>query len=381
MKNNRMQLPKNIRQIGETDKYHKIYIEDYVITYLRQIAISEEMGSKAVALFGSMERDGEYSYYFIYGAVCSEKNRLEEGKSLFDKEDKEYILEKKKEFFKEDEIVGWVLLENEFNRITDDGIWKNGKDEFSNENKLFLRSDVNTNNESFKMYSNGMQKTIPGYAIFYDKNEAMQAYLVEWHKQRADTSIEEVGDGAARQFRSIIMEKHENNYQQKAMSIFYIASTMLMIVLCVTGISMLNHYQKMKDMETAISHLVQAMDESGDRSSLPAMESDVGIQVDAAVTVSANAENNEAEQNAVEVDTVTEDTKVEEQVTAIEQVETEIQPEKQTEPTIYIVESGDTLVDISRSYYKTSKKVDEICIFNNIENSNSIMVGQKILLP
>lgn len=381
MKNNRMQLPKNIRQIGETDKYHKIYIEDYVITYLRQIAISEEMGSKAVALFGSMECDGEYSYYFIYGAVCSEKNRLEEGKPLFDKEDKEYILEKKNEFFKEDEIVGWVLLENEFNRITDDGIWKNGKDEFSNENKLFLRSDVNTNSESFKMYNNGMQKSIPGYAIFYDKNEAMQAYLVEWHKQRADTSIEDVGDGAARQFRSIIMEKHENNYQQKAMSIFYIASTMLMIVLCVTGISMLNHYQKMKDMETAISHLVQAMDESGDRSSLPAMESDVGIQVDAAVTVSANAENSEAEQNAVEVDTVTEDTKVEEQVTSIEQVETEIQPEKQTEPTIYIVESGDTLVDISRSYYKTAKKVDEICIYNNIENSNSIMVGQKILLP
>ena len=45
-----MELPKNIRQIGENDIHNRIYIEDYVITYLQQITDEIELGSRALAL-------------------------------------------------------------------------------------------------------------------------------------------------------------------------------------------------------------------------------------------------------------------------------------------------------------------------------------------
>ena len=32
-----MELPKNITQVGEADKYCKIYMEDYVISYIKQM--------------------------------------------------------------------------------------------------------------------------------------------------------------------------------------------------------------------------------------------------------------------------------------------------------------------------------------------------------
>ena len=35
-------LPKNIRQIGQISGNQKIYLEDYVITYLRQILTPDE---------------------------------------------------------------------------------------------------------------------------------------------------------------------------------------------------------------------------------------------------------------------------------------------------------------------------------------------------
>ena len=32
-----MELPKNITQVGETDRNCKIYVEDYVVSYMRQM--------------------------------------------------------------------------------------------------------------------------------------------------------------------------------------------------------------------------------------------------------------------------------------------------------------------------------------------------------
>ena len=32
-----MELPKNITQIGESDRHCKIYVEDYVVSYIKQM--------------------------------------------------------------------------------------------------------------------------------------------------------------------------------------------------------------------------------------------------------------------------------------------------------------------------------------------------------
>ena len=44
-----MELPKNITQIGEADKSCKIYVEDYVMSYMKQMNRFAEDKEMAVA--------------------------------------------------------------------------------------------------------------------------------------------------------------------------------------------------------------------------------------------------------------------------------------------------------------------------------------------
>jgi nucleoid-associated protein YgaU len=52
-----------------------------------------------------------------------------------------------------------------------------------------------------------------------------------------------------------------------------------------------------------------------------------------------------------------------------------------TEPQTYIVKSGDTLTGISLKLYGTNRKASEIAELNQLENSDDIREGQKLLLP
>lgn len=443
-----VQFPKNIRQIGQLNQENKIYMEDYVLTYLNRILNEEEMGSRAVLLLGKYNRQSDNNLFFIYGAICTEKKRLEDGQPLFDEADKDYLISVKEEYFPELDILGWALLENEFNCISDDCAWKNGSGQFGNQNKLFMRSDTSGMIERFKLYENGVVINIPGYAIFYDKNESMQSYLIEWHKERREISIEKVKDTATRQFRSVIMERQEGNYHRKSMSFFYLASTMLMIVLCATGITMVNQYEKMKHIEVAMDHLAETVEKQETDNAVPVMAEQKPISgMDAADLVALdkkapsteeaasgeavseetfNTEENaesktEAEaapettteasqQTGVESapDTEEADHGVVKQGKPVEQIsespetpspekqaenaaETvaepeqavktpEVQPE-QKEPMVYYTKEGDTLEGISLKFYKTADRVKEISSLNQITDPNSIMCGQKILLP
>ena len=43
-------MPKNIRQIGKTNAVKKIYVEDYVMSYIKQLANGEYSGYKIAVL-------------------------------------------------------------------------------------------------------------------------------------------------------------------------------------------------------------------------------------------------------------------------------------------------------------------------------------------
>ena len=55
--------------------------------------------------------------------------------------------------------------------------------------------------------------------------------------------------------------------------------------------------------------------------------------------------------------------------------------EERTVPQYYVVRRGDTLRTISFDIYGDYSRVDEICRWNNIEDPNNILYGQKLLLP
>ena len=51
-----MQIPKNVVQAGDVDPCHKIYIEDYVYTYLSQNRSGDK--SADFCLYGKTEKEG-----------------------------------------------------------------------------------------------------------------------------------------------------------------------------------------------------------------------------------------------------------------------------------------------------------------------------------
>ena len=75
----KLDLPKNVRQIGEPEENRKIYIEDYVITYLKRFAKEEPLGSRIAVLLGDSERMGGIPYLFIRSAVALKELEYSEG--------------------------------------------------------------------------------------------------------------------------------------------------------------------------------------------------------------------------------------------------------------------------------------------------------------
>ena len=76
-----------------------------------------------------------------------------------------------------------------------------------------------------------------------------------------------------------------------------------------------------------------------------------------------------------------------------EELETQTEPQTESEGSdteapvsavaraSYTVKAGDTLAGISEMYYGSLEKVEEICALNGIDDENTILPGQKILLP
>ena len=57
--------PKNIKQIGDVSSNRKIYIEDYVYTYLNKLAQPENLYARGAVLFGKMYKTSIGKCIFI----------------------------------------------------------------------------------------------------------------------------------------------------------------------------------------------------------------------------------------------------------------------------------------------------------------------------
>ena len=68
-------LPKNIRQIGQEESRRKIYIEDYVMTMMRQLSRRASMEYQMAVLIGEIRNSGGCEYILINGAI--EVKRME----------------------------------------------------------------------------------------------------------------------------------------------------------------------------------------------------------------------------------------------------------------------------------------------------------------
>ena len=366
--------PKSIKQIGEPREYKKIFIEDFVHTFLLQH--SENKGHKTgiAVLVGNSERSGGKRHLYIKGALPVEDVTEKQGKYFFTEKLWGTIHQECEKYFPGQEIMGWFLSRPGFTIQQNIIMEETHRTYFSGADKvLFVTEPVEGECAFFGFDGNRFARQ-SGYYIYYEKNEQMRELIMEKNKEREQISVNEKPDVVMANFRKILKEKQEQNEKRKKKAISYGTKVAAAMILFVGAIAFKNQIDKMEVSESILFPQKleeQSMEVSGDHVLVEELPGNVeefpGETYDESELFS--------EEVALPV--------------IEEEREKEGELEEPAEETLagapayeeYIVQSGDTLAKISREFYGTDEKISEICILNNITNGDYIQAGEIILLP
>lgn len=207
-------IPNNIRQIGDVKGQRKIYMEDYAYTFLKKISRPPERGNKAAILFGSYHwRDGN-SYLFIRSALELNDMDISPEHIVFSDKVWGQVYEESKKYFPDQEIVGWFVSFPGFNMQINEVLLKTHLNHFSGNDKILFVMEPTEREEAFFAYENNQLSRQTGYYIYYEKNEAMQSYMIEKSQNRSIEETEKVPDRAVVDFRRSVKEKAEKKQNQ-----------------------------------------------------------------------------------------------------------------------------------------------------------------------
>lgn len=255
-----VRLPKNIRQIGTTDDKFKVYVEDYVVTFLNQLT-QKDLSKIRVAILMGDSVVSDSRYLFISGAIYVEEMIVDGEGIHFTDNVWNKIYENVKAYFDTLEIVGWYLSIPGFPIEINADITKVHINQFAGNGKVLIMKEPMEGEEGFFYYENGTMKQLGGYYIYYERNNDMQTYMIdhrdksereeELRKEEAEINV------ATRQFRSIVQEKQEEIHKRKMTSFMYTVSSVLVMIVLVIGITMMNNYDKMNDMEKSLAILTK----------------------------------------------------------------------------------------------------------------------------
>lgn len=343
------QFPKNVRQVGNVCDTPKIYVEDYVDTYLNQIKEQAKEHWAGAFLVGEKTEIEGLDCIFITGAV---RIQFTDDEPAQVKIGEEVIVKARKEcgdYFPGQEIVGWMLVEANGAMGLSNNIIQIHEKYFSDKNSLFIQKHPVENEDDYYVYKFRELMPIGGHYIFYEKNPAMQNYMINVRRQIGVTPSEMVEDRAAKDFRNTIRDRKEIREQRNNSRLSYATSVLLVIMVLAIGISAMNNYDKMNSMQQSIETLSKSVKE---------VEKEPVGEEPAEETPEPNLQI---------------DQEMEPEVSTIQ--------EELSEEQYYIVEQGDTLDIISQKVYGTTSKTDAICEMNGLTDGNLIFIGQKLLLP
>ncbi len=184
-------LPKNIRQVGSPRGRHKIYIEDYVYTYLKAAAQKRE--SCAVVFLGKSQVAKEIRYTFVSGAVECGPGVFQWDSICLDENFWSHIEGEKQRYFPEKEIVGWFLGKTGQAMELAPVVEAAHRKYFPGRDKILMLMDILEQEEVFFIYDQGYLQKREGYYIYYEKNLPMQEYMVQ--KKEEDAGGQAEGSG------------------------------------------------------------------------------------------------------------------------------------------------------------------------------------------
>ncbi len=409
-------LPRNIRQIGNPEKDFRIYMEDYVYTYLHPAQLYGcEIGvfPRMLILVGEIEHFSNRSCAFISGAVQVENERFPEEVPELNDAVWRRVKKEMQQFFDKCQIVGWVLdIPGNALEITPE-IEDMHRTNFLNNFQFFFLMDSKEREEAFYTWKEGRLTRKEGYFIYYEKNPQMQEYMISRRQEHfgEHPPIEDVDDEAARTYRAMMMERKENSFKRHSRIFSYAISSLMVVALCSVTVLLIGYIRRMDHMEETLTVMSVAMESTEqERVSQPG---EVAVETISSNIVPAEDIQGEVQQDPEDIMAEGQPENVlpepsggalageqqpenqeEPNVSATEKPkdETESSYEEETPPVLteaqvclqqgyYIVKAGDSLEKVCFKIYGSYDKLEEICRLNGIENQNTIFAGQKITLP
>ena len=412
-------LPKNIRQIGNPEKDFRIYMEDYVYTYLHPAQITGiEIGvlPRLLILLGEINHFSNRSCAFISGAIQVENRECKEELPELNEAAWRQIHKQMQRFFDKCEIVGWVLdipgntleISAEMEEIH--------RRNFVSSYQFFFLMDSMEREEAFYTWKDGRLSRKEGYFIYYEKNPQMQEYMISRRESLSGekSPTEEGGDQAAKNYRAMMLEKKERSEKGRTGILSYLTSILTVIALCAVSVILLGSIHRMENMEQTISVMSTAIEEAADGESektdhqvavetvsgtiLPETDPAGEQKQEEAFGAPAEPETPVSEGTPVQEETPVQAEEpqadpageIENDAPAAEEEKPDAQPAEpaaadEISPYLaqgyYIVQKGDNLQKICYTVYKTQKMLRAVCEANQIEDQDTIYAGQKIILP
>lgn len=411
-------LPENIRQIGEPPENNRIYIEDYVITYIHQI-FQKKQEQAIIVLLGKKGEGAAQGARFIYGAVEVELNVLA-GNQEFTAKTWDKIHELIYQNFTGAQVFGWGCGVSMWNSQTDDMVRSIQQKHFSQEGKLLFLEDLNEKEEKLFYWREGRLAELSGYVIYYEKNPLMQEYMLLGQQKR---SLEEsYDDKITATVRSVVKKNMELKNPKKAAAY---SVGILLVLLTVLGANLLiQSTKKIESLEKTITTLSNAAvtvtpepeakstkspkkkkdaskqpkgKEKGDSAeksdsiqgtAVPPLVSEKAKEKEADAAKALATEPPKATEmpKATELPKTTKSPPVTKPPKATKSPVSSKKPDTKTEPVSakaasYVVRSGDTLSQIVWRQYHTLACMKMVKKANNIKDGDKIKEGQLLILP
>lgn len=380
MKNNDFNLPKNIRQMGGIDENLKVYIEDYVFTYLQQHSKDARGEERIAILVGETVVADGGDVIFINGAIKVNHVKPENSMIKLTEDafaEVEYNIEK---YFKNSTVVGWFYSQPGFLDYINEGYVNYHTELFKEENKVFFLSDPIDNIAVFHRYSNAKNdlEALRGFIIYYEKNQQMNEYIIA--NKSIDIKVEEEKiKQKDRRLISMTNNKKQKNITKLALehkklsNVFASLSAFLFIACFIMGSGLIQSDDRISELEKKLAQLDDSY-----RYVLSQIKDDNVQSVFAENTT--NNINTQIYEDTTENLEIQSETKSEIQSESIPIISLPKKEEFSSVDT-YTVESGDSLYLISKRFYGSTANVDKIMEVNNLENPDKIFVGMTIKLP
>ncbi|KIR02380.1 hypothetical protein P261_01195 [Lachnospiraceae bacterium TWA4] len=322
---NYYRLPKNIRQIGEKEDGVKIYLEDYVNSFIHK-------KTKGGILLGHRERIGGMDCLFIRGAIETE-DPFKEVHQHYDEINKS---------FPELEICGCFYYDG-LEQVSRLQLIKLFEEAYQSKEQVLYYLHGQDEDFYIKNKEDGIKK-LAGYYIYYERNELMQNYLklMEHKDEPIQEVTKEITSGPPKKKKQLDVAEIVVRIGSLA-GIFVLAFIIFSNQISIIKPSS-NDTQTLPVVATLPS---ESFSQSESSQSETLMETQQG-------SVSENESESESQ------------TPVANQLVL---------------PKSYIISKGESIASISLKFYGTLDMVDKICSMNDINNPDYVQVGQKIHLP